>query len=155
MIEKDRDELEIIRGIELQVEALRTQIQQQIIPDYRPLLARIEAVQSDYIIAIQKLGNQVTKSSSSQSLDRVGMALNNLSGEVQVLRRLLQQQDSLIRRWISWKAFVIGLLSMTLVTGALVFLGLRIVTPQKDQLLDAKLEIIYQQIEEVRKQTSP
>lgn len=135
------------------IQDLNQAIGRQRIPNYAPLLSRIEAQLEAHNASVQELQREV--SSRHHELSDIGTELQALNQTVQTLEKRMREQQKDLESVFSWKTVATNLLASSLIMSCIVVLIIKLTPSRTDALLDTKLEIMFNRIEQIQKQTSP
>jgi hypothetical protein len=93
--------------------------------------------------------NDNEQARASSAVDEHLVRMEKLLQQVQ---RDLGAQHKLANTYFGWKYIIGQLLTVTVVTSAVVIIGLRMFPPNPHPLLDRKLQILFDRIENIRQQ---
>jgi chromosome segregation ATPase len=135
------------------IETLATSISYQRPPSYEPLLNRLETALMTCTQEIRDLKQEV--SSRHRELSDLTSELHSLNESVRAVGRTVQEQEQTLDTMLSWKTIAANLFATSVIMGTIVVMIIKLTPSRTDNLLNTKLEIIFNRIEQIRKQTSP
>lgn len=135
------------------IKDLNQAIGRQRIPNYAPLLSRVEAQLEAHTAGVEELRREV--SSRHHELSEIGTELQALNQTVQTLGKRMREQQKDLESVFSWKTVATNLFASSLIMSCIVVLIIKLTPSRTDALLDTKLEIMFNRIEQIQKQTNP
>lgn len=76
--------------------------------------------------------------------------LNTCNHSLHRINHRLQDQEDTLKSYLDWKTLAGLMLGTSVITAAIFLTALQWITPKQDKLLNTKLEIIFDRIEEIR-----
>jgi DNA repair exonuclease SbcCD ATPase subunit len=120
-------------------------------PDYAPLLGELQETIATIQEKQEELETTIAKHSPSKYLPAIEEKMASFEARLEALERAVQEQEMTVRSQFNVKVLGANVLMMSLVTSLAVIVGLWLFPPHPG--VEAKLNMLNQRIEQVRKQT--
>jgi chromosome segregation ATPase len=121
-------------------------------PDYALFLSELKQTVETISQSQEQVAKAMAQNSPSQYLPSIEQKFSKVEDRLSEMEQTIQEQQKTIDAQFDWKVLATNLLTVSAVTTVAVTLAIRLFPPSPDPLLKEKLAVIYQRIEQVRKQ---
>lgn len=150
-VEAQRQDLQAIAAA---LSHLAAALENHKLPNYTPLFGEFRAALISLERNYQTLPTLISETNSSGKISKIAQTTQDLSSSLGWVEQSLRSQSQLLSTHLNWKIMAVQMVGSSLIAAALLLTGLHLFPPNPYPLLDQKLQILFERVEQSRQQAN-